>query len=615
MRLSSIVISNFRGFRDMTRIPIDDNLTAIIGRNDAGKSTILEALDIFFNSSKSKLDSSDFNVKNPAEPVVIGCEFDELPKEIVIDARAKTSLQDEMLLNKNNRLEIWKKYNKPNHTATILVRARHPLYNGRPLIHLKQQELRQIYISNDQHLHNCGILRPDLNSNPAIRQALRQSSIVSFPDEDIEIVISSPDDQDLYASLEKYFPLFALFRSDRSNTDDDPEIQDPMKVAIRLILEDSKVRRLLDEVKDHVQNAAKQIAMQTIDKVRSIDSEIANTLSPQFRSEPKWDSIFKLSLTGDDDVPLNRRGSGVRRLVLLGFFGAEAERKLETGTRSDQKFTKSVIYAIEEPETALHPDKQVQIINSLRSLSLADNTQVVITTHSPTLVGSLPAEALRYVHRDKDGAVRVTHTDPEDRVNLLDTICSSLGVAPHPRCTAVLYVEGLTDVVHLENIFGLLKRKDPNFECPLDRGLVIVALGGCDNLKNFATAQRAKQLQLPDFLLFDGDAAGKAKSLGSNAFVLSKKEIECYLPWPAVYAWARAKNLHHALPTELDNDEEILEVLRSLDLKESKLKRRLAREVWDYVFRIGDLPQDHFEEFRNIAKAIVSRIKKDGAAV
>lgn len=47
MILKELKLKNFRGFTD-TVIEFDDNLNFIIGRNDVGKSTILEALDIFF---------------------------------------------------------------------------------------------------------------------------------------------------------------------------------------------------------------------------------------------------------------------------------------------------------------------------------------------------------------------------------------------------------------------------------------------------------------------------------------------------------------------------------------------------------------------------------------
>lgn len=56
MRLKSVKLTNFRGYRATTVIPIDEAMTGIVGRNDYGKSTILEALAIFFESGDVKAD-------------------------------------------------------------------------------------------------------------------------------------------------------------------------------------------------------------------------------------------------------------------------------------------------------------------------------------------------------------------------------------------------------------------------------------------------------------------------------------------------------------------------------------------------------------------------------
>lgn len=82
MKLREVILKNFRGYYAETRITIDD-LTALIGKNDVGKSTILEALDIFFN--QSKIDSADRNVFHTGEETVIGCVFDDLPAEITLE--------------------------------------------------------------------------------------------------------------------------------------------------------------------------------------------------------------------------------------------------------------------------------------------------------------------------------------------------------------------------------------------------------------------------------------------------------------------------------------------------------------------------------------------------
>ena len=42
MRLKKIKLTNFRGYRNTIEIPVDEAMTGIVGRNDFGKSTILE---------------------------------------------------------------------------------------------------------------------------------------------------------------------------------------------------------------------------------------------------------------------------------------------------------------------------------------------------------------------------------------------------------------------------------------------------------------------------------------------------------------------------------------------------------------------------------------------
>ena len=63
MKIKSLKIKNFRGYCGETSIDCE-NLTAFVGKNDMGKSSILEALDVFFNKEKGvvKLDKDDANI-------------------------------------------------------------------------------------------------------------------------------------------------------------------------------------------------------------------------------------------------------------------------------------------------------------------------------------------------------------------------------------------------------------------------------------------------------------------------------------------------------------------------------------------------------------------------
>ena len=98
MRLKTMAIKNFRGYSDEVVIQIDD-LTTVIGKIDIGKSSILEALEIFFNNDVVVVEQGDANINSADKSIEICCEFEDLPTTLTLDAGAETSLADEYLLS------------------------------------------------------------------------------------------------------------------------------------------------------------------------------------------------------------------------------------------------------------------------------------------------------------------------------------------------------------------------------------------------------------------------------------------------------------------------------------------------------------------------------------
>src|SRR5699024_1087425 len=110
MKLNQLRLKNFRSYFHETTIDISD-LNVIIGKNDVGKSSILEALDIFFNV---KPDKNDLCVDNDNSKIEITCLFDDLPEQLILDDTIETSLSDEFLLNEDGKLEIKKTFSVSN---------------------------------------------------------------------------------------------------------------------------------------------------------------------------------------------------------------------------------------------------------------------------------------------------------------------------------------------------------------------------------------------------------------------------------------------------------------------------------------------------------------------
>jgi AAA15 family ATPase/GTPase len=211
---------------------------------------------------------------------------------------------------------------------------------------------------------------------------------------EIEIDVTKGDTKSIWDKLQTYLPLYSLFQSDRKNSDGDNEVQDPLKEAVKQILNDAALKAKFDEIATEVKTKLQDVASRTLAKIREMNPEIASSLNPVIPATDslKWTDVFKsVSIAGDENIPINKRGSGVKRLILLNFFRAEAER------RKLAENIPSIIYAIEEPETSQHTDHQKKLIKAFLDLSNTPNTQVIITTHSATLVKELEFQHLRLV--------------------------------------------------------------------------------------------------------------------------------------------------------------------------------------------------------------------------
>lgn len=402
MNLNKVTISNFRGYYNTIEIDIDD-ITAFVGRNDAGKSTILEALDIFFNEGKGvvKLDKNDLNIKRREEgcnDIEISCVFSDLPEGVIIDDSNVTSFQADYLLNRQRLLEIVKIYkmSTENPKPSIYIRAIHPTNDKCcDLLSKTQKQLKE-------NIDNLNIACDDKCKNATMRAAIWNHYGDDLRKEEVLIEIASKKCA-IWEKLRPILPNYSLFQSDRKNSDGDSEVQDPLKSALKQIFDNPDIRETLNGVAERVRKSLQQVSDATLEKLHEMSPEIAQTLHPQIPDscELKWHDVFKgLSIAGDQNIPINKRGSGVKRLILLNFFRAEAERKL---LESDSK---SIIYAIEEPETSQHKENQKILIKALKELSLRDNTQILITTHSSDVVKSLSFDNIRIVDTTQDVAIR-----------------------------------------------------------------------------------------------------------------------------------------------------------------------------------------------------------------
>ena len=72
MKLANIAVQNYRGLREVS-LPLS-RFACFIGKNNAGKSTILQAISLFF--SGTKLGSRDFF--DCSQPIRIEIRFEDI---------------------------------------------------------------------------------------------------------------------------------------------------------------------------------------------------------------------------------------------------------------------------------------------------------------------------------------------------------------------------------------------------------------------------------------------------------------------------------------------------------------------------------------------------------
>jgi putative ATP-dependent endonuclease of the OLD family len=524
MRLVEVALKNFRGYGARTVLSIDD-LTVVVGRNDSGKSTFLDALEIVL--ANGKVDATDIHVHaGTGDELEIECVFDDPPASLTLDSGSETTLRGEYLVDVNGCLRIrWtyaiagKEQLKTLGKQLVKLVANHPTGSDVADLHSKKNADLKALIKLKGLPANC-----DQNNNASMRNALWVDAITGnrLQLQLVAIDLSKEDGKTILSQVLSALPMFALFRADRPSTDQDAEVQDPMKTAIRTAL--AELQEDVDGIKAKVREKALEVANRTLNSLQTFDKSLATSLSPEF-ADPKLDSAFKLTLMGDDGIAVNKRGSGVRRLVLFSFFQAEAER------RQSESAARGIVYGVEEPETAQHPEYQRMVVRSLRQLSEAGGCQVIVTTHSPGLAGLMPAESLRLI---ENAGVGRSVRSGEDT---LSEIVASLGVIPDHRVRLLVCVEGPNDRAFLQSACRAYRNHGEDFVClDSDPAVAFVLLGG-STLLEWVHGHLLRHTNIPEFHLYDrdvpkyADAAAEVEARGGmhSARQTTKLEMENYL--------------------------------------------------------------------------------------
>ncbi len=495
MILKRVNITNFRGINGT--ITVDFNLfNCIVGQNDAGKSTILKALDAALNDAT--LTRNDFNVLSQDNQIIVEMFFDCLNNQYLIGEEILTTIESEELVNEDNLL-VWKKV--WNVTDTNVSKAKtsfvRKIYNGNNDFILKT-EAQLIALCGANGIDTAKG-NGDVFNNVEKRDKLRQYNLqnnIAFTYDFEDIPTSGTTKLKAIAdSIKKTLPDFQYFKADSSLSDTDTTIQKYFKdMAFNLIKAGIDTEDMENEIKQQLGDVLQRVT----DKINDV---VKSTEKVEPKIEFDWSKLISTSFVSTstgNDIPLSARGDGFRRITMMSYF----EYLAETGRANSEQ---QIIFGFEEPETFLHPSAQDNLFEKLNNLTNS-GYQVITSTHSPTIVGNTKIEDIIHISKPQN-IYTVNQTDLDYKNLAID-----LGIKPDNTFTPLFstsrllfLVEGIDDVNAMHHKSVLYKQAGFITHTFEELNINIIPIGGCGGVKHWVNLDLFTKLEKPFYIYLDSD--------------------------------------------------------------------------------------------------------------
>ncbi len=359
MKLRKLSIENFRGIK-RAEINLDD-ITVLIGENNTGKSSVLDALRLALGRSPprrgSQFDDYDYYLRgggadpSSADPITLTFDFAE-DKQGDWSEEIVQALAGVVVIHGDDRqhvtIQVISRFDKTLGefvTDTNFLDAA-----GSPL------KKKGNYLSTLQHLRPIFYLA-------AVRDAARD-----------------------FSSRSQFWGPFLR----------NLNVPETTKKELEAALEELNhqiigAHNAFDDVRKALSRAPKIVSLGTKDTV-SIDALPGRIFDLLAKTEVSLQSMVGSKL------PLSRHGAGTQSLAVMLLFEAFLQSRLKEAYDA----LSEPILALEEPEAHLHPSAVRSLWASLKSLG----GQLVICTHSGDMLAEVPLPAIRRFFR-RNGAIEV----------------------------------------------------------------------------------------------------------------------------------------------------------------------------------------------------------------
>lgn len=524
MRIKSVKIKNFRALRD-AEIEFD-SVTTFIGPNGVGKSTVLRALDWFFNRGKGQeLTEDDYSFGVVDEDISVQVTFTDLTDT---DREALGKYVTEG----TSTFTAWK-FHRANGEEILSANAKgYPDFT--PIkAESKVAEKKKLYSALRSERSDLEL--PSAATGPAIEQAMTEweaNHVDQLEDvsEALETNFFGFNSGGKMSGLFDFVLVTADLRASEESTDGKSSIIGRiLERSVDRTAADEDIARIVEESRQKQQDVYREKFNDQLEGLTTQLNEVVHTYAPdrEVRVTPSEAELkaprttFSVSvLDGEDQTPVENQGHGFQRTLLVSALQVLAE----SGTAGDQGV---ICLAIEEPELFQHPIQAQTFAKVLRTLAEDSGKRIQITyaTHSPYFVETRHFNQVRRLTRTENPTSSVTvHSATVDEVKekldgvtkavsvesqLDSVIANQLPVALFAQ--RALIVEGTTESAVFHGIAD--RAGSGSLEA---KGVAVVPAGGKSSIPLAHAILSC--MGIPAYALFDGDGGfeDRAKANGKD---------------------------------------------------------------------------------------------------
>ena len=385
MYISEITLSNFRGFEQNT-IFFQDGMNVLIGQNNSGKTSVIKALGLLFDSEKNKrLKVEDFFKSKELSNMKLA------PPKITISAKLLESENEDIYSDDLALIGTWlTKLEKPYEaqiTYEFFLPDKETEDYVKKINDITNMDIEMFWNIFEYNFINKYIYKIYIG-NPEYKIIVDYDILKKF---DFQFLSAIRDvERDMFTGknplLREVIDFFIDYDIKNEKTIDKSEKENQIKKRKKEFSDDAEV--LIAKLKERMKLGKEEML-----KYATATGATGNHLNPDFDGkilDTEMYSTLKLIVEDKSGIklPATRNGLGYNNLIYMSLLLA----KMQKNSSIEYLGANSKIYsilAIEEPEAHLHPNMQYKFLKFLNEHKNNDVRQIFITSHSPNITAAV----------------------------------------------------------------------------------------------------------------------------------------------------------------------------------------------------------------------------------